>query len=362
MKVLVGRVELLEAVLDEILPLRQHDELDRAVDAGSAARAAAAGARAALIPALRFRRSGDSRDLWSAQLQSQDRGCRRSDTVASCRTAADSGRGYNSRIGLSIANRHEHSRQTRRQRTLDRARAAALRDRGEPVRRPRRRDQHHAPADPGAGRRGHPSRPQPRGRGRRARGAAGRRRRDRGVVVPGRPRRILQVHGRHAEAARRRARARVRRRRRHDHAGRDRRAAGLRRRAHLPSERRHAPRPRRDDRGRRAPRAGTSPRRPNVRRASRSTTKSRSARCCRSSRTARSTNPSSRACARNGSSRAARRRSSASPAPAAPASRASSTNCCCASCMRFPRCASPCSRSIRRGAAPAARCSAIASA
>ncbi len=42
---------------------------------------------------------------------------------------------------------------------------------------------------------------------------------------------------------------RVRRRWRHDHAGRDPRAAGLRRRAHLPPERRHASRPGRDDRG-----------------------------------------------------------------------------------------------------------------
>ncbi len=41
-------------------------------------------------------------------------------------------------------------------------------------------------------------------------------------VLPGRPRRVLQVHGRHAEGARRRAHPRVRRRRRHHHAGRDR--------------------------------------------------------------------------------------------------------------------------------------------
>ncbi len=49
-------------------------------------------------------------------------------------------------------------------------------------------------------------------------------------------------------------------------------------------------------------------------------------------------------------------------APAAPASRRWSTNCCCASCTRSLKCASPCSRSTRRGAAPAAPCSATASA
>jgi methylmalonyl-CoA mutase len=54
--------------------------------------------------------------------------------------------------------------------------------------------------------------------------------------------------------------------------------------------------------------------------------------------------------------------SSASRAPAAPASRAWSTSSCCASCSRFRRCASRCWRSIRPGAAPAARCSATASA
>ena len=59
---------------------------------------------------------------------------------------------------------------------------------------------------------------------------------------------------------------------------------------------------------------------------------------------------------------AARRRSSASPAPAAPASRASPTSCCSRFLQRFPRCASRCSPSTRRAGAPAARCSAIASA
>ena len=54
--------------------------------------------------------------------------------------------------------------------------------------------------------------------------------------------------------------------------------------------------------------------------------------------------------------------SSASLAPAAPANPRWSTNCCCASCTRFPKCASPCLRSIRRAAAPVVHCSVIASA
>ena len=52
-------------------------------------------------------------------------------------------------------------------------------------------------------------------------------------LLPGRPRRVLQVHGRPAAPARRRAHPGVRRRRRRDRAGGDPRAAGLRRGAHL---------------------------------------------------------------------------------------------------------------------------------
>ena len=143
--------------------------------------------------------------------------------------------------------------------------------------------------------------PQPLGRGRGARRAAGRRRRDRAVLLPGRPRRILQVHGRHAARARRLAHQRVRRRRRHDHAGRNPRTAGLRRRAHLPPERRHAHGPGRDDRGRRAPRRtprawpveNAAPGRPRP-------TRSPSAACSARSKKARSTKPNSRTCASNG--------------------------------------------------------------
>ena len=147
--------------------------------------------------------------------------------------------------------RHEYACQARsRQRHAGRGHAAALRHCRQLVRRPRRGDQHHASHHPGAGRRGDPSRPQPLGGRRGARGAAGRRRRNRAVVLSGRPRRVLQVHGRHAARARRRPRARVWRRRRHHHAGRDQGTAGLRRRAHLSPERRHEARPHRDDRRR----------------------------------------------------------------------------------------------------------------
>ena len=154
--------------------------------------------------------------------------------------------------------RHEHPRQPdppeRR-----RSHPPALRHRRLAVRRPRRRHQRDAPAHPVAGRRGHPPRAQPLGRGRGARRAAGRRRRHRAFQLPGRPHRVLQVHGGHAQGARRWPHPRVRRRRRHHHAGGDRRAAGLRRGAHLPPERRHADGPRRDDRRPRAPRAPAPP-------------------------------------------------------------------------------------------------------
>ena len=68
------------------------------------------------------------------------------------------------------------------------------------VRRPRRGDQHHAAHPAGHGRRGDPPRPQPLGRRSRHRRAAGRRAGHRHQHLPGRPRRVLQVHGRPAEA------------------------------------------------------------------------------------------------------------------------------------------------------------------
>ena len=66
-------------------------------------------------------------------------------------------------------------------------------DRGRAVRRPRRRDQHHAAHPAGPGRRGHPPRPQPLGRRGRRRGDPGGRRRGRDQLLPGRPRRVLRV-------------------------------------------------------------------------------------------------------------------------------------------------------------------------
>ena len=110
---------------------------------------------------------------------------------------------------------------------------AALRDGGEPVRRSRRVDQHHAPHPAGDGLRGDPSRAQPVGRGDRRLcdpgGCAG----HRDLVLPGRARRVLQVHARPAARAWRRAHQGLRRRRRRDRARRDPRAARLRRRADL---------------------------------------------------------------------------------------------------------------------------------
>ena len=84
-------------------------------------------------------------------------------------------------------------------------------------------------------------------RGRHGR-AAGRRAGHRHQLLPGRPRRVLQVHGRPAAPARRRAHPGVRRRRRRDRAGRDPRAARLRRDAHLQPRGRPAHGPGRDDR------------------------------------------------------------------------------------------------------------------
>ena len=124
----------------------------------------------------------------------------------------------------------------------------ALRHRGEPVRRPRRRDQHHAAHPAGHGCGGHPPRPQPLGRRGGDRGAAGRRAGHRDQQLPGRPRRVLQVHDRPAARAWRRAHPGVRRRRRRDRAERDRRAAGPRRGAHLQPGRRPAHGPAGDDR------------------------------------------------------------------------------------------------------------------
>ena len=251
---------------------------------------------------------------------------------------------------------------------LQAASQGALRHGGEPVRRPRRVDQHHAAHPAGVGLRGDPPRPQPLGRGDRQLRAAGRRARHRDLVVPGRARRVLQVHARPAARARRRPHQGVRRRRRRDRAGRDRGAARLRRHAHLLARGRPAARPaghdQRDRRGvRRRPRDGRCRR--------------RSTRCA--------TAIASRARARwRGSSPGSR----TAPSPAklrdellaaaakakAPALGITGTGGAGKSSLtdelvrRFRldqqrrAAASRSSRSTRRGASPAARCSATASA
>ena len=129
-----------------------------------------------------------------------------------------------------------------------RAGAAALRERRFALRRPRRRDQHHPPPAAGAWRRSRAPRPQPQRRRHRAGGDPGRRRRHRLQFVPGRARRVLQLHGRHAARARRRTRPHRRRWRRHDRAARSRGTRSLRRRAHLYARGRPQARPRRHDR------------------------------------------------------------------------------------------------------------------
>ena len=111
--------------------------------------------------------------------------------------------------------------------------APALRHRGEPVRRPRRRHQHHAPHPAGRRRRGHPPGPQPLGGRGGERGGAGGRPCHRRQLVPGRPRRIFPLHDRPAPRARSPGHQGLRRRRRGHRAGRDRGAARLWRRPHL---------------------------------------------------------------------------------------------------------------------------------
>ena len=122
-----------------------------------------------------------------------------------------------------------------------------LRHRGEPVRRARRGDQHHAADPAAAGRRGDPPRAQPLGRrGGHGRDPGGRARR-RHQLVPGRARRVLQLPRRPAARARRGAREGLRRRRGRHRPGRDRPPARPRRRAHLLPHRRPAPGPAGDD-------------------------------------------------------------------------------------------------------------------
>ena len=109
--------------------------------------------------------------------------------------------------------------------------------------------------------------------------------------LPGRPQRVLPLHGRHAARARRGAHPHRRRRRRHDRAARDRGTRGLRRRAHLHARGRPQARPRRHDRRRhRARAAGRSARRSSSVRSVRATTSRSRARSRRSS-TARTTRP-----------------------------------------------------------------------
>ena len=83
-------------------------------------------------------------------------------------------------------------------------------------------------------------------RGRHPGGRAG----DRDLVVPGRARRVLPLHDRHAARAGRRTRPRLRRRRRHHPAGGDRGARGLRRERIYHPEGRLRARPERHDRRR----------------------------------------------------------------------------------------------------------------
>ena len=116
----------------------------------------------------------------------------------------------------------------------------ALRHRRIAVRRPRCSDQHHAAHPAGHGRRGDPPGAQPLGRRSRHRGAAGGRAGHCHQQLPGRARRVLQVHDRSAQGTRRRAHQGLRRRRRRHRAGRDRRAPGRRRGAHLQPRRRPA--------------------------------------------------------------------------------------------------------------------------
>ena len=146
---------------------------------------------------------------------------------------------------------HRHDRSFRGNQGAGRLPAGAqgaFRHRRQPVRRPRRGHQHHAPHPADHGRRGHPPRPQPLGGRGRDGGAAGRRAGHRRQQLPGRPRRVLQVHGRPAQEPRRCAHPGLRRRRRRHRAGRDPRAAGLRRDTHLQPRGRAAHGPGRHDR------------------------------------------------------------------------------------------------------------------
>ena len=144
------------------------------------------------------------------------------------------------------------------------------------------------------------------------------------------------------------------------------RAAGLRRRAHLPPQRRHEAGPGRDDRGRdaRARRAAVAQARRSAGRQGRHRRRDLASATCSPRIEEGHLGDGELAAPAQGMAtrRQARPPCSASPAPAAPASPRWWTNCCCASCTRSPTCASPCSRSTRPGAAPAARCWATASA
>ena len=124
----------------------------------------------------------------------------------------------------------------------------SLRHRRVAVRRPRRQHQHHAAHPAEHGRRGDPSRAQPLGGGNRDRRPAGRRAGHRGVELPGRARRVLQVHARPLARTGRCRHPRVRRRRRRDRRRRDQGTARLRRGAHLLAGRRPEDGPRRNDR------------------------------------------------------------------------------------------------------------------
>ena len=148
-------------------------------------------------------------------------------------TGPREGRNWSANHGRARTSRSPRPGRSPRRAWSSRRRPKPLRDRGKPVRRTRRIDQHHAPDPPVGGRRGHSPRAQPLGGGDRGRRARRGRPRHRGELVPGRTRRVLQVHGGHAPRTRRVRGPRVRRRRRRDHSRGDARPARARGRPDL---------------------------------------------------------------------------------------------------------------------------------
>ena len=196
------------------------------------------------------------------------------------------------------------------------------------------------------------------------RGRAGGRPGRGGVLVPGRPRRVLPLPGRRAAGRGPGPRAHLRRRWRRDRPERDRRAAGVRRHPHLLAGGRAAHGPGRD---------GQHDRRGVRRRPGRRAARRRSTSCSPATRarwpapsppsSSAGSTPALLDAAPHGGRAAGRSRCSASPAPAGRASRRSPTSWCGGSAStRRTSSASPCSPSTPPGAAAAVRCSATASA